>query len=424
MNRYRLLAIVAAVMTITSAAHAETTLEERLAAAEQRLAALESSGNDEQDITINGFMTFAMERMSRVEDAATGETLVYQYEVGNEDWNLNRLTRAGVQINGRISDKAKAVVQLLGRASDNFNAEVQWAYVSYDINDSLTARAGRLMLPFYLHSQYTQVGYAYPWVELPSEMYSVIPMDTYEGIDLTWNFNTGAINNSVNVFWGGMDVPLESVVFEGRNQHGINITSNLGNWTGWYSYTNGEVSVDLSNTLENAYGVPAIASSGLNMDHNYVYFTGLGLQYDNGSLFVMGERGRLDMSSPANWFPTLDSLYVTAGYRLGKLTPHLTWSRIEHSSIDDVDTGNPLAGVATVLFQSFGDQQKSWTLGTRYDLTPGVSLKAEASYYYGFAGSDYDSKGVFDAPSGNPLVTPDPDGDNPVVYRLAVETVF
>jgi len=425
MKYTRLLGVTSAIAALSSPLHAETTLEQRLADAEARLASLESSNSEEERITINGFMTFAMERMSRVEDAATGEDLVYQDEVDNQDWNLNRLTRAGVQISADISDQAEAVVQLLGRASDDFDAEVQWAYVAYDINDSLTARAGRLMLPFYLHSQYTQVGYAYPWVELPSEMYSVIPLDTHEGIDLTWDFTTGNIAHSLNVFWGGMDVPSEGQLFEVRNQHGINIKSNLGNWTGWYSYTNSEVSVDLSSTLEAPpFSVPPAASSGLNMDHHYAYFTGLGLQYDNGSLFVMGERGRLDLSTPANWFPTLDSLYVTTGYRLGKFTPHLTWSSIEHSSINDVDTGNPLAGVATVLFQSFGDQQKSWTLGTRYDLTPGVSLKAEASYYYGFAGSDYDSKGVFDAPSGNPFVSPDPDGDNPVVYRLAVETVF
>lgn len=424
MKSFRMLAIASAISALAHPAFAESTLEERLAAAEQRLASLESNSTDEDRIQINGFMTFAMERMNHIEDAATGETLVYQDNVGNEDWNLNRLTRAGLQISGNISDDAEAVVQILGRASDDFDAKVQWAYVSYDINEALTARAGRLMLPFYLHSQYIQVGYAYPWVELPSEMYSVIPLDTHEGIDLTWDFNTGNVAHSLNVFWGGMDVPSEDQVFEVRNQHGINIKSNIGNWTGWYSYTNSEVSVDLSGTLANDFGVPVIAAGGLNMDHHYAYFTGLGLQYDNGALFAMAERGRLDLSTPANWFPTLDSLYVTAGYRLGKFTPHLTWASIEHSNIREVDGTNPLAGVAAVLFQSFGDQQKSWTLGTRYDLTPGVSLKAEASYYYGFAGSDYDSKGVFDAPSGNPFATPDPDGSHPIVYRLAVETVF
>lgn len=407
MKRYRLQAMAAAMVAATSLAHAETTLEDRLAAAEQRLSALESSGSDEHNITINGFMTFAMERAS-AEDAA-GNDLTYSGGVENQDWNLNRLTRAGLQINGQISDKANAVVQLLGRADSDFDAEVQWAYVSYDLTPTLEARAGRIVLPFYMHSQYTQVGYAYPWVELPQEMYSVVPLDTMEGIDLTWTFNTGSISHSLNAFWGGMDVDDGSTVYEVRNQYGFDIRSTWNNWTGWYSFSNAEVSVDLSGAI----GTPA-----LNLDHHYAYFTGLGLQYDNGSLIVMGERGRLSLSSPNHWFPKQDSAYIMAGYRIGKFTPHLTWASIEHSDAGDVDpfiVPGPV-DLAFVLFADTASQQKSWTLGTRYDLTPGVSLKAEASSYYGFTSDNPVNTGLF---SG----TPDED-KNAYVYRFAVETVF
>ena len=406
------LAAAIAVATLSGHAIAEDTLEERLALAESRLASLEKQGHIEDRVQINGFLTFAMEKTNRIEDAA-GNELYYQGVVGNEDWNLDRLTRAGVQINSKISDDAEAVVQILGRANEDFSAEVQWAYVSYDINSSLTARAGRLMLPFYLHSQYTQVGYAYPWIELPGEMYAVIPLDTMEGIDLTWSFNTGNIAHSVNAFWGGMDVNSQGALFEVRNQHGINIRSNLGNWSGWYSYTNSEVSVNLFDTL---------STTVFNMDHHYAYFTGLGLQYDNGSLFVMGERGRLDLSTPANWFPTLDSAYITAGYRIGKFTPHLTWASIEHNSISDVDLSVG-GGAGGFLFQQFGDHQKSWTAGLRYDLTPGISLKAEVATYYDFDDSDYKSNGLFSDPV-TPTNLAGPDTEDPTVYRFAVESVF
>jgi hypothetical protein len=423
MFRYQQLAAAIAIGSLSGLAQAESTLEERLAAAESRLASLEKESTVEDRVQINGFMTFAMEKTSNVKDAA-GNSLYFQNEVGNDDWSLDRLTRAGVQFNGKISDKAEAVVQVLGRADDNFDAQIKWAYVGYDINNSLTARAGRLMLPFYLHSQYTQVGYAYPWIELPTEMYAVIPLDTMEGIDLTWNVSTGNIAHSINVFWGGMDVESNGALFEVRDQHGINLRSNLGNWTAWYSYTNSEVSVDVSANVP-VPPFPAALQNGLNMDHHYAYFTGLGLQYDNGSLFVMAERGRLDLSTPAHWFPTLDSGYVTAGYRFGKFTPHVTWAGIEHSDLSDVDTNNPLAPVALGLFQTFGDHQKSWTFGSRYDLTPGISLKAEVTYAYDFSGDDFKSNGFFSDPT-NPtnLASPDTRDDDPMIYRLAVETVF
>lgn len=401
----------------------DLTLEQRLAAAEERLASLETRKSETPKVAINGFITFAMEKGSLVEDAA-GNDLSYLGSVDSEGWNLNRLTRAGLQFNSKISDKAEAVVQVLGRASDDFNVDVQWAYVGYDLTPDLTARAGRFVLPFYLHSQYTQVGYAYPWIQLPSEQYSVIPLDTMEGIDLTWQTRTGNISHSINVFWGGMQVDdtTNGTTFEVQNQHGINIRSEWGNWSGWYSFSNSEVTLDLSNV---GVAVPPGPFTTLGMDKHYAYFTGLGLQYDNGSLFAMAERGRLDLSTPFDWFPTLDSGYVTVGYRYGKWTPHLTWATIDHSDTSEVDaTGIPIppSGIdaSLALFSSYADRQKSWTLGTRYDLTPGIALKAEATHMYDFGDDDWRSQGLFSGAPGSGT----PDQGEPWVYRLAVESVF
>jgi len=397
----------------------ELTLEQRLAAAEERLASLETRKSEAPKVAINGFITFAMEKSSLVEDAA-GNDLSYLGSVDNEGWNLNRLTRAGLQFNSKISDKAEAVVQLLGRASDDFNVDVQWAYVGYDLTPGLTARAGRFVLPFYLHSQYTQVGYAYPWIELPSEQYSVIPLDTMEGIDLTWQTRTGNISHSINVFWGGMQVDdtTNGTTFDVQNQHGINVRSEWGNWSGWYSFSNSEVTLDLST-------VPPGLFTSLSMDKRYAYFTGLGVQYDNGSLFAMAERGRLNLSTPFDWFPQTDSGYVTVGYRHGKWTPHLTWAMIDHGDTSEVDASGvpiPPANVdaSFVLFSSYAQRQKSWTLGTRYDLTPGVALKAEATHMYDFGDDDFRTQGLFSGAVGSGT----PDKGEPWVYRLAVESVF
>lgn len=415
--------IVLSAMSAT--ALAEITLEERLSEAEQRLATLEqqSAGDEslEERVKINGFLTFAMERASGSR-SASGERLVFSENVKSDEWNMNSLTRAGIQFTGEINDKTEAVVQLLGRADEDFDAGVQWAYISYELSPGLKTRAGRLVLPFYLHSQYTQVGYAYNWVALPEEMYSVIPLDTHEGVDLTWDFATGPVSNSLNVFWGGMDVPSNGLLFEVRDQYGANIRSNVGNWTTWYSFTNSRVSVDLSPLSPDPAFTPGFAA--LNMDEHYAYFTGVGLQYDNGSLFAMGEMGRLDLSTPNHWFPRVESAYVSVGYRIGKFTPQVTWATIDHSDFDEVDTSNP---VAIPMFDSFAYSQKSWTFTTRYDLSPGVALKAELTSNYDFGDSEYPSRGLYDSDcfqQGGALGCGQPeDGDN-FIYRFSVESVF
>ncbi len=415
MKRYRLLAIAAAVGAATSLAHAETTLEERLAAAEQRLAALESQDSMPGKVEIKGFMTFAMERAS-AEDAS-GNDVNYQSSIPNQDWNLEHLTRAGVQLNATISDRAHAVVQILGRADEDFNAEVQWAYVAYDFTPTLTGRAGRLVLPFYLHSQYSNVGYAYHWIELPSEVYSLIPLDTMEGIDLTWSVNTGPVAHSLNVFWGGMDVEDPSgIVYQVRDQHGANLRSTFGNVTSWLSYSESDTTLDLGGETFGG-AIPAGTLTPLNMDGHYASFASVGLQYDNGSLIASGERTSLRLSTPYDWFPDLESSYISVGYRVGKWTPHVTWSEIEHSSISEVDPSGIALGptdASYILWSQNATQQKGWTFGTRYDLTPGIALKAEVSSYYGFDSENTGNNGLF---------TGRPDGDA-YVYRLAVDTVF
>lgn len=403
----RLTRIAAALLATATGPIWAETLEERLAAAETRLASLEQQNSVADRITVNGFIRFAMETQTNIKDAS-GNQLNYRGALEADSWDNKRLTRAGVQLNARISEDAEAVVQLLAKGSDDFATEAQWAYLAYNLRPDVTVRAGRLVLPFYLHSQYLNVGYAYPWVELPTEIYGAIPVDTMEGVDATWSINSGNINHKLNVFWGSMEVDVNDTLFEIDHQHGVNLRSNWGNWTSWLSYTSSLVSLDL----------PAPVSA-YSLDRAYAHYTGAGLQYDNGTLVVMAEMTELKISAPANWFPTQPAGYVMAGYRFGKLMPHLTWAYVNAEDSTDVD--DPTA--RTALYDTYADRQKSWTLGMRYELTTGIALKAEASRYYDFSNDRVSTQGVFAGPP-DPVVSGAPDESDPMVFRLAVDAVF
>jgi len=403
----RLTRIAAALLATATGPIWAETLEERLAAAESRLASLEQQNSVAERIAVNGFIRFAMETQTNIKDAS-GNQLNYRGALAADSWDNKRLTRAGLQLNARISEDAEAVVQLLAKGSDNFAAEAQWAYLAYNFHPDVTVRAGRLVLPFYLHSQYLNVGYAYPWVELPTEIYGAIPVDTMEGVDATWSINSGNINHKLNVFWGSMEVDVDDAIFEIDHQHGVNLRSNWGSWTSWLSYTSSLVSLDLP--------TPVTAYS---LDKAYAHYTSAGLQYDNGALVVMAEMTELKISAPANWFPTQPAGYVMAGYRFGKLMPHLTWAYVNAEDSTDVD--DPIARAA--LYDTYADRQKSWTLGARYELTTGIALKAEASHYYDFSNDRVSTQGVFAGPP-DPVVSSAPDESNPMVFRLAVDAVF
>lgn len=47
-------------------------------------------------------------------------------------------------------------------------------------------RAGRLRSPVYMYSESLDVGFSYPWLRLPDEVYSQVQLTNYEGADVVY----------------------------------------------------------------------------------------------------------------------------------------------------------------------------------------------------------------------------------------------
>lgn len=395
-------------------------LEQRLSRLEQGAGSI--SGADWTDkVSINGFITYGLTRHDVHQNqanangvnAAAGQPFNYQERVTDEV-SHRELSRAGLQFNAEINDKTSAVVQLLARGRDNYDAEVQWAYIDYELVNGLNWRGGRLMLPNSMHSQYLNVGYAYHWVALPSEVYDIVPFDTMDGMDLTWSFNTGSLSHDLSAFYGSLDVPDDTlgatVVYQGRDYAGINLRSRWGDMTTWLSYSHAKLSADLS-----SLGLAAASIEDAN-----IMGSSIGLQYDNGTFFLMAERSELD---PHAWFPYRWGGYVSSGYRVGKWTPHVTWGATNSSDISGVlnDT-NPFNDA---LAQANMVRAKSWTLGIRQELARGLDIKFEAQQFYDTSSEKLDRTGS----NVNGMFTPSTiagkiEDDNPTVYRISVDAVF
>ncbi len=413
----RLTSIAAAgLIAATGVAWAET-LEERLAVTEGRLAALEAQSLVSEKFRFHGFLTLGMQRTSDITgvvfDPMLGpipdQPITYRGS-DSKTWDLREFSRAGLRMETDINDRTGAVFQFLASGTNDYDAELQWAYLSYDINPELVWRAGRLVLPTYMHSQYTQASYAYPWIELPSQVYATLPVNTMEGMDLTWNFNTGDVGHALNVTWGTANVPTDVGRYIVNNQASINLKSFVGNLSTRVSYSIGQTDLDLPD-LSAVMG-PNLAPYSL--DGSFGYFVSIGAQYDNGKLLVISELIELSVNSPYSWFPKQTAGYVTAGYRFGRLMPHLTWSAVETDSDTNCAAAPDPASCGALTAQNVA-RSKSWTLGTRFDLDTGIALKAEASSYYDFTDDTTVNAALF---SGVPT-----SGDV-LVFRLAVDAAF
>ncbi|MCC1497634.1 hypothetical protein [Alcanivorax sp. 1008] len=389
-----------------------TTLEDRIAAAEQRINAIEQQ-NSEIPVRINGFLTYAIQRTDTIRDALGNDIT---YGTTGTQWDSRPLSRAGLRLSAKISDKSSAVLQLLGSAEEDYDTSMQWAYLQYDVSPALTWRAGRLVLPLYMHSQYTQAAYAYPWVELPAQVYGTLPVDTIEGLDLTWQFTSGQIRHRLNITWGNAEVPGDgfSGGFQGRDQAGINLNSSLGSWSVRLGYASAQTSLALPDLSALPPPNTGPDLSALSLDSAYGYFASFGTQFDNGRLLVMAEMVRLGIDAPQHWLPTQTAGYITAGYRIGKMMPHLTWAAADSDDDSDCAAAADPAGCQFLLSQN-SSRSKSWTIGARYDLISGVALKAEATRFHDFSNSSVTNGVLF---SGLPT------NGSPMVFRFAVDAVF
>lgn len=170
-------------------------------------------------------------------------------------------------------------------------------------------------------------------------------------------------------------------------------------------------------------GLPDPDLSVKDADTRYVSF---GLKYESGNWLLLTEYAG---SRIKGFFTDLTSCYGTAGYKFGKVMPHVTFSHLrvddpENRRFSDVawdpDGPGPAPAQANpggaFVASAYAIDQQSWTFGVRYDYRPGMALKAEASRIGDFTPG---SSGRW-VPESSSVPLP----DDFWVYRASVDIVF
>lgn len=346
-----------------------------------------------QAIQFDGFMTVGAAQIVDIEDADKGN--IYIGGLGDrgisEDLSFERDSRFGLQISSDVAENMSVVAQILGRADQgNFNAIVEWAYVDYEINDIASVHVGKIKQPVYLVNDYVEVGYAYPWIRPPQEIYLLNnPLNTVNGIELLLQFPVGPGTLSLQPYLGSNrdDIPnAQGAFFEAENIYGIDIKySGRG-----YSVHASNFKCDEVNTT-GGFSIPAANNVlGQNLEVNLngtgeCNVTAAGLNLDISDFVVYSEWTKRTTSDTLERpFGDTEAYYLTLGYRFGKFLPHITYASIE----GEASTAQPgaitgpggaaltLPGGATSL--NFPVQiQTSITAGLRYEVNDSAALKVE-----------------------------------------------
>ena len=305
-------------------------------------------------------------------------------------------SKAGVQAVAKIGNDLTGTFQVVAdrRFDNTYAPRFEWANLKYQISKEAYVRAGRVVAPVFMVSDYRNVGYAQTMVRMPYDVYSQNPISHMDGIDVGYQFEFAggtlgfsAVAGQIKEFVPGSQAKgngkLLSMTFEkGYSTFRIGALKDRVN-----AEMDVNAQVDMLNDALTQYGYlvgrpgPVIPHRGIEMR-----LLDVGYLYDNGSWLAQAEY----VSERGGWqtVKDTDSWYLMAGYRLGKFTPYIGFSRLR-----DKEPAYPAPAAATLpipVLQTLADavnlidvsikpawEQKTISLGLRYDFYKNVAAKLQ-----------------------------------------------
>lgn len=358
--------------------------------------------DDAARVHFGGFATLAAARSSS-DQAEFVRDLSQPGGIGRR-WSAKIDSVLGVQGNVHLGRQAEAVLQLISRYGPrgDFRPEVAWAFASLAPTPSVVLRAGRIGTDFYMLSDSRWVGYASLTVRPPNDYYGALPFYAIDGLDAAYTRPAAGGLLRIKAFSGlsREEAPLADRQWD---LDGSRMTGgSLGYQTGGWHWRADHARIRFAHELplpELFAGLDAFAtnfgitSAGeaarrLAVAQTTSRFTAIGLVYDAGPLQGQLMANRTRHHSAA--FQDSRGGYAILGYRLGRFTPFVGYSRVR-STPKSVPTGLPIftgdpaidgasrvidSKVAEMLADSHSNQHTA-TLGIRQDLGSGIALKAQ-----------------------------------------------
>ena len=357
-------------------------------------------------------------------------------------------SKIAVQGTYKFLPTVSATTQVMTKydADGQYVPNIEWAFAKWQATPGLSLRAGRMGAPYFMISDFRDVGYANTAVRPALDVYGQVPVSQFQGADAAYQMNLGSTTLTASLWAGDSKAyfnsasvkPPTEVLIQG--QIGWNLLAELSEgWSIRLGRSQGKLSLnsesgdqlravtsgqtrpgDSAATQAKAVQGQAIRGAlagqtailaGLDQVDALVNpsgvnasFTGIGVSYDQDNWVFSGEytkrKTQSFVSDTTGWYGNL-------GYRVGKFTPYFGLSKVvtnRRSSNPVVLTGNAGLDGALGLSGSSGIQssvgsvlnvekldQKTTTLGVRWDAISNLAVKAQLDHITKPA----DSNGMF-----------------------------
>jgi hypothetical protein len=296
------------------------------------------------------------------------------------------------QVTARLTPQVSAVLQVIAEQNydHSYRPHVEWANIRYQVTPDFDIRVGRTQLPLLMYADALKVHYAVPWVRPPTLVYDEVSVTSSDGIDVAYRIAAAGGINTFQVTAGREDSKFPGgATAQARKLVTLVDTYEQGFATVRMSYGRADITLASLDPLFDAFrqfGPEGEAIADKYRLHDLpVTFGGVGVSYDPGAWFVMGEWVRIKGKSILG---TKSAWYGSAGWRIGKFTPYLTYARATADNLFDPgltvsalppELAGPAMGLNAALNASLISKvvQSTVTIGTRWDFMRKAALKLQ-----------------------------------------------
>jgi hypothetical protein len=322
----------------------------------------------------------------------------------SHSWSADVDSLAGAQLSARITPRLSAVLQVIAEQNydSTYRPHVEWANLQYLLMPDFSVRFGRTVLPTFLYSGSRKVGYTYPWVRAPVEVYSRVPVTASDGVDAIYRMHRGDFTHSIQANYGSAQqkLPHSGGTVTAKEAWGVTYTVDYHAATVHLAYQRPTLYSDAGAGLFDAFrmfGPQGIAiADKYEINDKPLSIIAAGASYDPGKWFVTGEwtrtKNRSLIGDASGW-------YVSGGYRIGKFTPYVTYAKASADNLSDpgldLSTLPPfLVGTAAGLNATLNSLlrqkvvQDTISIGGRWEMTRNAALKLQFDHTRIGAGSN------------------------------------
>jgi hypothetical protein len=280
--------------------------------------------------------------------------------VYREKWSLEPESRAGIQFKYTFNKQFNTVAQIATRGSDP-KPNLQWAYGSYTPSKEWEIQFGRKRIPLYYYSDFQDIGYAYPWLAVPPELYGW-EATNYNGMSVRHKRAIGDSNLTFSMF-AGKETVKDALYMR------LYYTSKTK--VAWSKLVGGDAELTRGPmTLRAVYMKADVRTTNVTEDFDdfaALKAWGVAANFDFENWFILSEITKLTRDYAIGYTVTAPAMTIGGGYRYGKWTPFLNLARYKETSTDH-----------DIYVPQLFDQA---SLTMRYDIDSRSAVKAQIDRY-------------------------------------------